>query len=73
MTSPHNSSPTVSLQEHPEFLAMLQNEGFRQELQANPMEVLERFGVRLAEPPASTRLPSIPQSDTRAVRWVGLV
>ena len=55
-------APAISLQEHPEFLRLLNDERFRQELKAKPAEVLARFGVHLAsrEVPSSVDLPSPP-------------
>lgn len=53
---------SVSLQEHPEFLSLLQDEKFRQELQAKPAAVLASLGVSLdaSDVPASVELPEAP-------------
>lgn len=64
---------TVSLQEHPEFLRLLADKRFRQELKAKPVEVLARFGVRLASrevPAGSVELPSPPAKIDLA--WTAL-
>lgn len=64
--------PTISLQEHPEFLNLLGDERFRQELKADPVEVLARFGIQLSssEVPQSVELPRLQQQ--RFIVWAGL-
>ena len=59
MTQTHNAEAGVSLTEHPEFLALLENEEFRKELKDRPAEILAKFGVDAAEVslPSSVQLP----------------
>lgn len=66
--------PTLSLQEHPEFLRLLNDERFRQELRAKPVKVLARFGVQLrsGEMPHSIELPLVQAVGGLEVVWTGL-
>lgn len=54
--------PAISLQEHPELIRLLNDERFRLELRAKPVEVLARYGVHLSasDVPQSLDLPSLP-------------
>ena len=69
---------TVSLQEHPEILALLQDDDLRQELQDRPAEVLGRYGLHLEakDIPRVVQLPRVSDFSDRAAigpRWMGLI
>lgn len=70
-----HGAPTISLQEYPEFLGMLNDEKFRQELMAMPVSTLARFGVHLepGDVPRSVELPS-PQNGAKITAfWAALL
>ena len=77
MLCPQESA--VSLQEHPEFLSLLRDDGFRQELKAHPLEVLGRFGLHLQaeDIPSEVDLPDVSEMQTSGkgpvFPWAGLL
>lgn len=62
----------VSLQEHPDFLSLLQNETFRQELQARPVEVLGQCNISMGadDIPDSVHISEVPGDLEVADRFV---
>ncbi len=77
MQCPQESA--ASLQEHPDFLTLLQDDGFRQELKAHPAEVLGRYGLHLKseDVPDVVSLPKASdiQSSGKGpiITWHGLI
>lgn len=75
VTLRHRQEPVLSLQEHPEFFRLLNDERFRQELRVKPVEVLARFGVQLRaeDVPQSIELPVAMCAGKALVAWFGLL
>lgn len=74
MSQEHALRTTISLQEHPALIGMLNDEQFRQELETRPVDVLKRFGVHLRaeEVPHAVDLASPPKGKAAYV-FAGLI
>ena len=73
---PNRQEATVSLTDHPEFLALLGSESFRQEVTYDPAVALAKFGVELDAKciPESIDLPAdLPPRKNTIIRYTGLL